>query len=125
MERDNINDLLEYTWITLPSARVKENGLQIVMENRLLKTNVRGHTYDSDQVSGYPSNGMASNVSKDTTSKQVLEIEGVDKDLFKLQNINLMFGKVNSIEYCNTMFNFPKPMEMLQHIKDKEDKIAA
>ena len=96
----------------------------MIEEDSDLRTNVRGHTYDSDQVSGYPSNGMSSNVSKDTTSKQVLEIEGIDKDVFKLQNINLMFGKVNSIEYCTEMFNFPKPMEMLEYIKNNTQQAA-
>ena len=50
MTRDNINGLLEYNWITLPSARVKENGLKIIIENKELRTNVRGHTYDSDWI---------------------------------------------------------------------------
>ena len=58
-------------------------------------------------------------MSKDTTSKQVLEIEGIEKDVFKLQNINLMFGKVNAIEYCTTMFNFPQPLDVVKLAKEK------
>ena len=59
------------------------------------------------QVSGYPSNGQLANVSKDTTIRELLEIEGIDKEEFKKQNINLFFGAVNHVEYCTEMFNFP------------------
>lgn len=111
--------LLELSnWIiTLSSSNVKNNGLAVIEENPELRTNVRSHVYDSDQVSGYPSNGMAANVSKDTTSRQVLEIMGIEKEEFKLQNINLMFGKVNAIEYCTTMFNFPLPLDLIKELK--------
>lgn len=96
-------------WINiLPSSRVKENGLKCIEENPELITNVRGHVYDADQVSGYPSDGMAANVSKETTVKELISIAGFEKEDFKLENINLMFGPVNSVSYCNNMFNFPK-----------------
>ena len=51
---------------------------------------------------------------------EILGIEGVDPDVAKLQNINLMFGEVNSLEYCTTMFNFPKLHELYSNnnIKD-------
>lgn len=48
---------------------------------------------------------------------EILDIEGIDPKIAKLQNINLMFGQVNSIEYCSTMFNFPK----LHELYSKED----
>ena len=56
---------------------------------------------------------MAANVSKDTTKNEVIEIGNLPKELFKLQNINLMFGSVNNIEYCCEMFNFPQLEELL------------
>ena len=59
------------------------------------------------QVSGYPSNGQLANVSKDTTIRELLSVEGIEKEEFKKQNINLFFGPVNHVEYCTTMFNFP------------------
>lgn len=62
---------------------------------------------------------MAANVSKDTTARQVLEIMGIEKEEFKLQNINLMFGKVNAIEYCTTMFNFPTPLEIVNELRQE------
>lgn len=40
--------------------------------------------------------------------REIIEIEGFEKDDFKTQNINLLFGVVNDVEYCTTMFNFPE-----------------
>ena len=105
-------------WIVLlPSSRIKENGMKCVAENPNLITNVRAHVADADQVSGYPSNTQAANVSKDTTSREVINIKGVDKDVFKQQNINILFGQVNTLEYANTLFSFPTLEELDTLIK--------
>lgn len=69
------------------------------------------------QVSGYPSNSQFINISGDTMQSEILSIEGINPKIAKLQNINLMFGEINSIEYCSTMFNFPK----LHELYSKED----
>lgn len=69
------------------------------------------------QVSGYPSNTLSINLSKDTCLRELLDIEGVKEEDYKLQNINAIFGKVNSIEYCTTMFNFPTLKELSDKIK--------
>jgi hypothetical protein len=107
-------------WIVLlPSSRIKENGMKVVEENPNLVTNVRGFVFDADQVSGYPSDTQAANVSKETTVREVIDIKGIDKDDFKLQNINLMFGKVNSIDYCTSMFNFPTLEELSQKANEE------
>lgn len=58
-------------------------------------------------VSAYPNAINAANISRDTTSKEIIEIIGMDKEYFMYQNINTMFGRVNSIEYCTKMLNFP------------------
>ena len=55
---------------------------------------------------------MAANVSKDTTVKELIDIKGIDKEVFRLQNINLFFGSVNSVEYCTTMYNLPNLYEL-------------
>lgn len=70
------------------------------------------------QSSGYPSNGLAANVSKDTTSKELLEVEGIDKDIFRIKNLNLMFGKVNNMDYCNSMLNMPNLFELEEYYKN-------
>jgi len=71
------------------------------------------------QVSGYPSDTRAANVSKDTTESELLSVGNVPLDTFKAQNINLMFGVVNNIEYCQEMFNFPDLYTLNNLYKEK------
>jgi hypothetical protein len=102
---------LENWIVLLPSARIKENGLRVIAEDPTLITNIRAHTYDSDQTSGYPSDTQAANVSKETTVCEVLSIAGHNIEDFKLQNINLIFGKCNSLEYAQQLLSFPSLYE--------------
>jgi hypothetical protein len=55
-----------------------------------------------------------------------LEVEGFEIDEFRNQNINLMFGVVNDVEYCTTMFNFPelKDLPVLLHETKEKKNIA-
>ena len=91
----------------LPSTRVKNNGMTFLTEGELLATSFRGNTFDADQSAGYPSDGQVSNASKDTTMRELLKVDGHNKEDFKKQNINLFFGPVNHLEYAQTLFNFP------------------
>ena len=103
----------------MPSYRVKPTGLKLISESPSINTLIRAAVADADQVSGYPSNGMLANVSKDTTLRELLTVDGVDKEEFKKQNINLFFGPVNQIEYCTTMYNFPTVYEIEEFVKNK------
>lgn len=69
-------------------------------------------------VSAYPNSINAANISRETTSKEIIEIEGIEREDYLNQNINAIFGRVNSVEYCCTMFNFPT----YEEIKKKVDK---
>lgn len=71
------------------------------------------------QISGYPNNGQQANVSRDTTIKELLEIEGIKKDDFKCENISLIFGPVSHLQYAQNMFHFPTMLEMDQFFKKK------
>lgn len=100
-------------WIVmLPSHRIKDLNLHLIKDCEGLASSIRLLTGDADAVSSYPSNTIAANISKDTTSKELLEVEGMDKEDFKIANMNLMYGHVNAISYCTTMFNFPTLEEL-------------
>jgi len=71
-------------------------------------------------VSSYPSDGVACNISKQTTMKEIVSIENKTKEEFMMDNINLFSGSVNSVEYCTSMFNFPKLEELLDDEIKKE-----
>lgn len=100
--------------ITLPSHNVFDNGLRIIKNKPKLSTNIRCFVFDSDCVGSYPSDTLAENVSKSTTRREIITIVDVPEEIFRLENINLLSGKCNSIEYCTNMFNFPSVEKMIE-----------
>ncbi len=84
-----------------------------------LRTNVRTHVADLDAVSSYPSDSVVANLSKATTKRELIDVEGIDKETFKHNNINLLFGPINSGIYCQEMLNAPSYDELLEEIKKK------
>lgn len=78
-----------------------------IKEDKDLMCEIKTLIFDLDAISSYPSNTTAANVSKDTTSREIISIENKDKEVAKEENINLFFGPVSSIGYCQTMLNLP------------------
>ena len=111
---DDLPNLGLDEWIAmLASYRINElYGLRLIKGAPLKHTNVRAHTGDVDQTSGYPSNGQAGNVSKETTVCEVISIDDIPKEQFKLSNLNTMFGSVNTVRYATDMFNAPTLREI-------------
>lgn len=104
--------------ITLPAHLMADNGLRCIAEDPTMRTNIRAYNADSDAVSSYPSDMSACNVSKETTQREVITIEGIPEEIFRLQNINLLSGHVNAVEYCVNMFNFPTADQVLQQFQN-------
>lgn len=102
-------------WISILDSDklIKEYNVNVKDHN--LKNNIRGNVFDLDAVSSYPSDTLAANVSKDTTTTELTAIQGKYKEDFIIHNLNLFFGSVNSMEYCKYMFNLPT-IEDLQNI---------
>ena len=114
-------------WIVLlPSFRIKDKGRELIPGSGM-RTNTRMFTEDADQTSGYPSDGIVGNVSKDTTVKELKSIGNIPIEIFRLQNINLLFGSVNSTEYCTEMHSFPSMYDVIEEsykvIEEKKEKI--
>lgn len=61
---------------------------------------------------------MVLNVSKETTSRELISIDGIDEEVFRIQNLNLVIGQTNALEYVTTMFDAPKPNELLTLFND-------
>jgi hypothetical protein len=102
-------------WIVnLRADLVLDNGLQCIIEDPNLHTNIRIHVADLDISGAYPSTQVASNVSKETTCREVISISKVDSYLSRMENINLFSGHVNALEYCQAMFNFPRLDNLLE-----------
>lgn len=93
-------------------------GLSIIEENAIIQTLIRCMTYDSDAVSAYPSASAVANVSKATTLYEIIAILGIDEDVFRQQNINLLQGHVNAAEYSSKMFGLPTIEDSLDIFSD-------
>jgi len=111
--RDNTgesNDVLGLKgWIsTLDNYMVVDSENQVLEETKDAIHNVRLMVYDSDAVAAYPTALITGNVSKSTTVTELVKVNGVSKETFKNQNMNLLYGKVNNIEWCTSLMNFEK-----------------
>lgn len=95
-------------WIvTLPAHLVADNGLCVIKDMPWLRTNIRGHVGDLDVSAAYPTNEGVFNISKATTYREVLSIEGVPESVRRAQGINLSGGHTNAVEFCTEMFGMP------------------
>ena len=110
-------------WIvTLPAHLICENGVNIVEENPSLITNVRRDVGDLDVAGSYPNGQAVFNISKGTTRTELISIEGIDEEVFRMHGMNLSGGSTNALAYCQAMFVFPTLTE-LDAIYDQDEMI--
>lgn len=102
-------------WIaTLPSYLVvEEDGLQCLEELPEMYTMIRTHVADLDIVSTYPTLETLANISKETTSRELSVIDGVDEATRRMWGINMSGGHTNSVELTVAMFDAPTFDELL------------
>lgn len=113
-EEDKVLDRKGWV-LTLPPLNAVL-GLQLIEEDPTIRTGIRGFTFDSDATSAYPSATSVGNVSKTTTVRELISIEGLDEFTFRMNNLNLVLGPVNAIEYSVQMFNLPTPDKLLEQL---------
>ena len=65
-----------------------------------------------------PNGECVFNISKETTSRELCAIEGIDEEVFRAQNMLPSGGHVNAVEYCTTMYNFPQLYTLLEDFKN-------
>lgn len=118
VDDDNILGLDGFISI-LNASYIKDNKGKYIQEDPEMTSNINYAVFDQDAVSSYPSDTLAANVSKDTTSRELIAIGNFEKEDFLRQNINLFFGKVNSVEYCTEMLNFPTLEDLENNYKNK------
>lgn len=109
--------------ITLPNANLNPEYGYNLLSDLKTNSNIRRHVFDLDQTSGYPNNIRTANVGKDTTIREVTGMEGKTKLEFMGENINLIFGEVNSISYCTNILNFPTIEELDKFITEKKNNM--
>jgi hypothetical protein len=102
-------------WITmLPAHQVADNGLRIIIENKDLATNIRVGVADLDVAGAYPHNELVCNVSKATTSKELIQIQYVTEDDQRRASINLSAGRTNAVEICTSLYKMPELSDLLE-----------
>lgn len=112
--------------ITLANSLISKNGLAIIEENKEIVTSIFGHVGDLDVAGAYPEGGCCYNISRRTTKREISSIKGIPENVFRIQNMGISAGHVNAIEYCTTMFNAPKPPDMLaMFMKDIENGLVS
>jgi hypothetical protein len=105
-------------WIVmLPSHLIYDNGLRIIDDNPFLRTNIRVFVADLDVTGAYPHNEWVFNVSKATTAKELVSIEGISEQEVRMQTINFSAGYTNALEFCQKMYGIPTLMEMFEIAK--------
>ena len=73
----------------------------------LLRPQLRSVDGDLDVAASYPNGECVFNVSKETTARELVSIEGVSEQTRRMQGINLCAGHVNAVEVCVGLFKLP------------------
>ena len=75
-----------------------------------------------DVSASYPTGECAFNMSRRTTVRELCTIFGIDEEEFRMQNMGLSAGHVNSLEYSMSLMKFPELPSLLDMF---EQDIAA
>lgn len=116
METGSLSGLISM----LPAHMVDDNGLKIIEENPEQRSSCRGHVADLDIASSYTRGVVVFNISKETTSREITDIAGVDEETQKMQNINLSAPRTNAVEYGVTMLKLPTFDTLLEAFNQKQ-----
>ncbi len=60
-----------------------------------------------------PNGGAALNISKETTKKEIISVEGVSDRLVRMSGINMSSGFTNATEIATCLFGLPQLDEVL------------
>lgn len=114
-------------WIVmLPAHMVADNGLKLILEYPDIASNIRIHIGDLDVSASYPNGESVFNISKETTKKELISIEGVTESVRRMQGINFSGGATNAVEFCTSMFKMPQMHQWLEAYRrqDELEKVA-
>lgn len=112
-------------WIvTLPAHLVDDNGIALIREMPELRSMARVHLADLDIAGTYPTEEEVFNISKETTYRELSQIEGLSESERRSIGINMSGGVVNAIEICSTAFSLPTP-DMWLELYDQAQHLPA
>lgn len=95
-------------WIaTLPSHLMDHVGMKVVDELPDTTTMAFSFVADLDISSTYPTEQEVLNISRETTVREIIGIQGLDEWTKRSVGVNLTGGYVNATEICTKLFKAP------------------
>lgn len=119
-EMDSLTTDLKGWIVMLPAHQVADNGIQIIEEIPHLRSNIRRDVGDLDVSASYPNGEEVFNISRHTTSKELIEIVGVSDYQRRMQGIGLSAGHTNAVEICNNIIGMPALPDLLAAFKQEQ-----
>ena len=116
-EMDELTVSLKDWIVMLPAHQVADNGLQVIEEIPHLRSNIRRDVGDLDVSASYPNGGEVFNISKHTTSKEIIDIAGVSEYQRRMQGVGLSGGHTNAVEICTNILGLPALPDLLHRFK--------
>lgn len=98
--------------VTLEPHLTVDTGLKIFKDYSGLRTNFYSHCADLDVKSSYPYGQWLFNMSRTTTVRELISIEGVRDQDRRIQGLNLSGGRTNAVEFTNVIFGTPTHSEI-------------
>lgn len=91
--------------MVLPAYTIEDSGVSIISDWSGLRSLVYFHVSDSDISSTYPAVQAALNISKSTTTREVVKVEGLNEVTKRRFFVDLTTGIANSAEICHIGLN--------------------
>ena len=105
-------------WIvTLASHMTTGDGLENLEELPGHSTQLRAHVADADLSAAYPSGQLILNISKETTYREVSQIQGTTETQRRMAGINMTAAKTNAVEVCQSLLSAPSMDTLLEAFK--------
>lgn len=114
-------------WIvTLPSYLMDDNGIAVIKEMPDVRSMARAHCGDIDIEGTYPNGEDIMNISKETTYRELHQIQGLTEYDRRMVGINLSGGVANAVEICNTVLQLPALAEIGDiYLKYKQESVVS
>ncbi len=114
-------------WIvTLPSYLMDDNGIAVIKEMPDVRSMARAHCGDIDIEGTYPNGEDIMNISKETTYRELHQIQGLTEYDRRMVGINLSGGVANAVEICNTVLQLPALAEIGEiYLKYKQESVVS
>lgn len=111
-------------WInTAPAHMLRLKSGDDYFVEKGLYTKIRVHCADLDISAAYPTNGEVLNISRETTSKELINLDSVSEEIRRQEGLNFSGGQTNAIGFMTNMFNAPTLFELNTLYRQHKSKI--